>query len=106
MPRHPKRPARPHRPAGPAGIAVAAACDGCAHLIGSPEPGEHGGRLAIMHIGHVAELEELGWILTYPDDDLGQPPDITCEHYHQANWQGGHDGCCGKRDGDPDGPRA
>ena len=96
-PRHPKRHTRPHRIDG---IAVAAACDGCAHLIGSPEPSEHGIRMAIVHIGHVAEFEDLGWVLTEAGD--GGPPDITCEHYHQANWQGGHSGCCGERD--PGGP--
>jgi hypothetical protein len=96
--RHHGRQRRTHREPG---IAVAAACDDCAHLIGSPEPSEDGIRMGIVHIGHVAEFEDLGWVLTYPDGP-GEPPDITCEHYHQANWQGGHSGCCGGRD--PGGP--
>jgi hypothetical protein len=75
------------------GIAVAAACDDCAHLIGSPEPSEHGLRMAIIHIGHVGELQALGWILT---SNGHEPPDITCRHYHAMHWEGGHgDDCCG-----------
>jgi hypothetical protein len=81
---------RQHRTGG---IAVASACDDCCDLIGRPEPSEHGLRMGIIHIGHVAELEALGWVLTYPDEP-GEPPDICCEHYHQANWIGDHDDCC------------
>jgi hypothetical protein len=53
--------------------------------------------MAIVHIGHVAELEERGWVLTESDD--GGTPDIACEHYHRANWRGDHDDCCRDRDG-------
>jgi hypothetical protein len=75
--------------------ALAAACDECAHLISNPDPAD-GIRMAPIHIGHVADYEQLGWVLTEASD--GGPPDIACQHYHQANWQGDHDDCCGKRD--------
>jgi hypothetical protein len=75
------------------GIAVAAACDDCAHLIGSPEPSEDGIRMAIVHIGHVPELEALGWITTPAGPH--ESPDCCCIHYHLEHWEGGHNGCCG-----------
>lgn len=87
---------RQHAPG--AGIAVASACADCAGHIGSPEPSEHGIRMAIVHDHHVAELEALGWIVTrYPHE----PPDVACPHYHQANWRGDHDDCCGDGAWDP-----
>jgi hypothetical protein len=74
-------------------IACFAACDDCAHLIGSPDPGEEGIRMAIMHLEHVPELEVLGWITTPGNEGI---PDCCCPHYHAANWIGEHgDDCCG-----------
>jgi hypothetical protein len=74
------------------GLAVASACDGCAHLIGNPDPSEDGIRMALIHTSHIPELEAQGWITTHYRH---QPPDITCLHYHLEHWEGGHNGCCG-----------
>jgi hypothetical protein len=74
------------------GIAVASACEDCAHLIGSPEPSEHGIRMALIHTSHIPELEAQGWITTRYRHE---PPDITCLHYHLEHWEGEHVGCCG-----------
>jgi hypothetical protein len=96
---HPRRPRRHHRRAARTtrdeGIAVVAACEDCAHLIGNPEPSEHGIRMAVIHIGHVPELEALGWITTRQSGPH-EPPDCCCLYYHLEHWEGGHgDDCCG-----------
>jgi hypothetical protein len=90
-----RKPKRSRLHIGPdAGIACAAACDGCAHLIGDPEPDpESGIRMALIHTHHVPELVADGWVLTEYEHDL---PDVTCLHYHLQHWEGGHGAdCCG-----------
>ena len=84
--RHRHTPGTGHR------YALASACAECAHLIGNPDPVD-GIRMAPVHAACIPGLVALGWVLTEADD--GGPPDIACQHYHQANWQGDHDDCCG-----------
>jgi hypothetical protein len=90
-----RRPKRSRQHPGPgSGIALASACDACAHLIGNPEPSEHGLRMTMIHASHIPELEAEGWVTTPAPD--GGPPDCTCIHYHLQHWEGGHgDDCCG-----------
>jgi hypothetical protein len=85
-PRRRRRPKRSRRHIGAnAGIAVASACDACASLISGGEQVAPGRHMGLIHTSHVPELVALGWILTeYPVD----PPDVVCEHYHAAYWQG------------------
>jgi len=94
MPRHHRG---DHHP--PPGVAVASACPECAGEIGSPAPMAPGRHMAIIHIGHVGELEAIGWVLTADPDDPDGPPDICCPHYHAEYWEDDHSRCCGETDG-------
>jgi len=51
--------------------------------------------MAIVCSDDAAQLAARGWVRTAGPD--GGPDDITCLHYHQANWEGGHNGCCGRQ---------
>jgi hypothetical protein len=49
--------------------------------------------MAIMHASHISELEAVGWVTTPGSEGV---LDCCCPHYHQANWMGDHDDCCGE----------
>jgi hypothetical protein len=83
----------------PPAVAVASACADCAAQIGSPQPWEPGRYMAIIHVGHVGELEAIGWVLTADVEDPDGPPDIACQHYHAAYWEDDHSQCCGEPPG-------
>jgi hypothetical protein len=86
-----------HQPRREPGIIIASSCEACSHLIPGAEHWGDDRNMAIMHSHHAGELLAEGWIQTPGDDGVD---DITCRHYHDANWEGGHaDDCCGA---DPD----
>lgn len=83
----------------PDGLACYTACGPCAsEWLPGAEPCGCGRWMDVTHASHAPEMVAAGWIMTDPDDGTGIP-DVCCIHYHQANWEGGHDGCCGL-DGD------
>jgi hypothetical protein len=92
----------------PPAVAVAAACAECAQVIGGGEAMDSrpGCVMGIIHIGHVGELEAIGWVLTPDIEDPAGPPDIVCRHYHAKYWEDSHASCCGEDDGPTGEPTA
>ena len=70
------------RPSWPPGIVVACACTECAPRIGSPPEIAPGAHLVIIHEHHVPARS--GW-LDRPGNGPGEPDNIACVHYHEAN---------------------
>jgi hypothetical protein len=70
-------------------VAVYASCLDCAHHIGNPPEYAPGRHMVIGHAAHIAELEPLGWVVTYTDPDDPDVPDVACPHYHAAHYRTG-----------------
>ena len=90
MPRSPRRRgARKHHHAHHA-IALATGCADCAaEELRDPKPVGNPvvpGFMGVVHYHDALELERKGWVLTTYLS--GEPPDVTCVHYHEANWMG------------------